>query len=319
MPTLIFCWYMDVLMCLRFLWLHRGICYSQVFAIPLSHKSEYMPIPERSVQGCIGSIWICRASEEIFWACYSEVQLQVLRLWRLSTRILQATEHTYAPWYGPANLVTWNASISFNFIISLRSSEVKMDTWHVHLFLLNQLLWEPARGERFHNVLPSFQTSGSPLMVFGQPPRTCNQCQPGSVACHWRTFLLKTSGNFWSFFRLWSLGTRIFPVPWVPRWHLSLDNLLVPFVFLEAMHFKVSKIAEKAGFGCTLFETEDVVDDVQVLPAAPTVRRTLRLLHPVLEAAMLVVQGSKLRRCDAVNGRSWSNQINDDSNIPKRI
>lgn len=146
MPTLIFCWYMDVLMCLRFLWLHRGICYSQVFAIPLSHKSEYTPIPERSVQGCIGSIWICRASEEIFWACYSEVQLQVLRLWRLSTRILQATEHTYAPWYGPANLVTWNASISFNFIISLRSSEVKMDTWHVHLFLLNQLLWEPARG-----------------------------------------------------------------------------------------------------------------------------------------------------------------------------
>ena len=56
------------------------------------------------------------------------------------------------------------------------------------------------------------------------------------------------------------------------------------------------------GFGCTLFETEDVVDDVQVLPAAPTVRRTLRLLHPVLEAAMLVVQGSKLRRCDAGNG-----------------
>ena len=56
------------------------------------------------------------------------------------------------------------------------------------------------------------------------------------------------------------------------------------------------------GFGST-FDTEDVVDDVQVLPAAPTVRRTLWLLHPVLEAAMLVVQGSKPRRCASVNGR----------------
>lgn len=74
----------------------------------------------------------------------------------------------------------------------------------------------------------------------------------------------------------------------------------------------------------------------QVPPAAPTVRRTLQLLHPVLEAAMLVVQGTKLRHvlhgktrfysCKRLQelidgrfwiGRLWSNQIEDDSNIPQ--
>lgn len=161
-------------MCLRFLWLHRGIYYSQVFAIPIV---SYIWVHAYSRKECTGMHWVYLDMSMCFGRDFLNM-LQVLRLWRLSTRILQATEHTYAPWYGPANLVTWNAPIS-SFPWGHPRSKWTHDTCIC-------FCWINCYGsERFHNVVPSFQTSGSLLLVFGQPhPRTCNQCQPGSVACH---------------------------------------------------------------------------------------------------------------------------------------